>query len=244
MDLKILRKKGVLIVFEGISGCGKSEEIKKLSNDLDREGYEFSIIEWNSNKNIQKIVKLLHRKDILNSTIYSLLQWISFCIGYYRVIRPCLNKNRIVIGDRYIYTGITRDKVNKSYVYGKILHKFVRSPDIVFYHNVCPNVCYERIKKRKKKLFHTNKQILKNTKLKEKNLYYLKKLNNEYLRIFKDLKLNEKTNLIYLDEKTENVSEIVKKYLSVKMHKSSKIFKSCYNKQMLKRGDYLWEEKR
>lgn len=192
--------KGALIAFEGLSGAGKSHMIYDLYNFYKDRNQKTAIIEWNSNPLIRKIMKLLNKANILTKEAYSFLQWISFFIDYFTVILPLLRKNYYVIADRYIYTGLTRDIVNGTkFRVGQLISLFVRQPDYIYFIDTPPNVCFERIKKRGKPLFHTNKRILKSKLLRNKTLYYLKKVRREYLKLFEDLKTKTNIKIIHMD---------------------------------------------
>jgi len=183
------KKKGVLIVFEGLSGSGKSLNAGLLRNQLVSMGYDPVLTEWNSNATIRKFAAWLDSRSLLTSTIYSLLQWIGFLIDYFRVILPALMSQKIVIADRYVYTGLTRDAVNGAWeIPGRVIARFVRKPDHIYFIDTPSAICLERLKARNKKLFHTNRRIRESRLLKNKDLYYLNKMRNAYVRLFADAK--------------------------------------------------------
>jgi dTMP kinase len=148
-NLKSAGEKGVLIVFEGISGSGKSENIKKICSLLQSKDYRVAVVEWNSNKRIRRVVDFLKNRGKLTCVIYSIFQWISFLIDYYRRILPLLKKGYIVLADRYIYSGFTRDAINGTgNFFSKFIERIARKPDLLFFFNTSPAICYERIKLR------------------------------------------------------------------------------------------------
>lgn len=215
-------QKGVLIVCEGISGSGKSESVTKIYNHLSAQN-NVQIVEWNSNKKIRRITKALCKFKILTSTIYSILQWISFFIDYFTRILPTLNKDNIVIADRYVYTALTRDMVNGSSVLlGKYLCTLVRKPDMIFFYDTNCELCYERILSRGKALFHTNKYIKRNRLLKNKDLYYLKKLRGEYIKILQKSNLFCNTNVVIIKNDAVNVIKKLDQYLKSKYGDTNK----------------------
>jgi len=209
------RNPGILIACEGISGSGKSKTINDLNQLFIKYGFNVKIIEWNSNRIIRKlVVDILERSGLLTPQIYSFFQWVSFLIDYYFQTKPYLKKNYVVVADRYIYTALTRNKVNGTGdFWDNILYSFVRKPDILLYHNTLPKVCYERIKERGKSLFHTNKRIKSSKLLKNKDLYYLKKLEREYKRLLSDAKIINDTNIYYSDGSFEELQAIIVKYI-------------------------------
>jgi len=220
--MKIHKATGILIACEGISGCGKSESIVELSGYLESLGYCVHTAEWNSNKKIRSLVKYLHNKNLLNAFTYCILQWISFLKDYYTSFLPLLKKDYIIIADRYIYTGMTRDKVNgTTNRIGRLISKLVRTPDIIFFFDTNPIICKKRIQIRKKELFHTNKNIHNNRLLKDKELYYLKKIRYEYVHCFDKLVIAESTNVINIINNNCYMNEFVKDYIDQKSNNES-----------------------
>ncbi|MDP4094811.1 MAG: deoxynucleoside kinase [Bacillota bacterium] len=212
-NIQVIDQNGVLVAFEGISGCGKSESIKMLSEYLNSRGYYPSIIEWNSNKTIRRFVGWLNSRKLLTPGIYSILQWLSFAWDYTRKLKPLLNRKGIVIADRYIYSGLTRDKANGAAGrLGRLLSRKVRQPDILFMFDIEPEICYERMKYRDKELFHPNRRINNNRLLKNKDLYYLKKLRQHYIKLMNDNILSS-TNVFTVTSNDINLADLVEYYL-------------------------------
>lgn len=208
---------GILVAFEGISGCGKSESVENLRNYLIEKGHKASVIEWNSNKTIRTIIQKLDSLHILTSGIYSFFQWMGFLIDYFLKITPLLKRGYILIADRYVYTGMTRDIANGTgHAPGNLLHSIIIKPDLIFFYDVDPRVCYDRIKERGKILFHTNKIIRRSKILKNKDLYYIVKLRREYLRLFSSHMVRKESKIILVNHYSELVEESVEKYISGK----------------------------
>lgn len=160
----------------------------------------------------------MHSLNILTAGIYSFFQWMSFLIDYFFRITPLLKKDYILIADRYAYTGITRDIVNGAgHALGNLLYSIIIKPDLIFFYDVDPRVCYDRIKDRGKILFHTNKIIQGSKLLKNKDLYYIVKLRNEYLRLFNSQMVRKESKIILVNDYTEIVKEYVEDYISGKM---------------------------
>lgn len=214
----INKARGILIVFEGISGCGKSDGVENIYRSLQGEGFKTEVVEWNSNKIIRSIAKKLHSANMLTARIYSLLQWISFLIDYFFKMAPCLRKDHIIIADRYMYTGQTRDVANGAgKKAGKKFERLLRKPDLILFYDVDLQVCYERIEKRGKVLFRPDRKNHNN----EENLEYLIKLHKEYLKIFSEASFTEETNIIVLTGSSDleklQVKKDVNKYIKLKL---------------------------
>lgn len=213
-NLKETACKGILIVFEGISGSGKSENIETLRSYLVEKGFKVSVIEWNSNKIIRKIIRKMDSARLLTPQIYSFFQWLSFIQDYYFKIIPLLKKQYILLADRYIYTGLTRDNANGTGVKpGKAIYGRIIKPDLVFFHDICPRICYNRIQKRGKPLFYTNRTIKKSEMI-NKDLFYLMKLRKEYVLLFNDKTIKNDTKIIWLRNSTDSVIRYVDDYIS------------------------------
>lgn len=200
------QKKGVLIVFEGLSGSGKSRNAGVLLDDLRSKGYDPLLIEWNSNAAIRSFVAWLDSRNKLSANIYSLLQWIGFLIDYFRTILPALRSSRIVIADRYVHTGLVRDSVNGAgKKLGRMIAFLVWKPDRIYFIDVPPGICLERLAARNTALFHTNRLIAGNRLLKNKDLYYLNKMRYEYNRMLADTKLVRPDIILRLDSENEAI---------------------------------------
>ena len=206
----------LVLAYEGLSGSGKSETISSLMVQLTKAGHKVALCEWNSIEFFRKITGKLNSMKILSSTVFSFVQWCDFLWNYFFKIMPLLQKNYIVIADRYIFTGLTRDMANQANQFiGNLLSKLVRKPDLLFFYDIKPEICYERIRTRGKRLFHTNQKILKSRILKNKELYYLKKIEKNYVRLFMKGKYLKDTNLIFLRNSTDSY-DFVLRYLSSK----------------------------
>ena len=74
--------KGILIVYEGISGSGKSEGIREMKRELEAEHFDVTVVEWNANAAIRSLSNRLDQLHMMTPRRYSLLQWIAFLISY------------------------------------------------------------------------------------------------------------------------------------------------------------------
>jgi dTMP kinase len=218
IELTMNGQKGILIVLEGISGSGKSHAVRKLVHHLQTEGFPVAVIEWNSNEFIRRLVKKLLQMGALTTTVYSILQWLSFAIDYWTLILPALRKDRIIIADRYVYTAMTRDAVNGAGRWmGRIASPWIRKPDMVLFCDTPPEVCCRRIRLRGKPLFHTNKQIHRNPLLENKDLYYLGRLRSNYLDLFQSISSNGNPNVILLHDGIHEIHSVVQRYICRKL---------------------------
>lgn len=209
--------KGILIVYEGISGSGKSEGIAALIRDLSSQGCPVSVNEWNSNRFVRGAISVLRKLRLLTPAVYSLLQWFSFFIDYWVNIYPKLRRDRIVIADRYVYTGMTRDAVNGAGErFGRLGRFRVRQPDLVVFFDTPPATCGERIASRGKTLFYPGRSVHPGEPSANRDLLYLKRMRAEYVRIFSDKSLLRDTTVLFVQDSSHKVNEVVAAYLSQK----------------------------
>ena len=96
--------KGVFITFEGCEGCGKSTHSRLLYNYLTRLGYECVITREPGGTRVGEEVRkiLLHSDGIDISDVTELFLFESARAQIVReIIKPALDKKRIVICDRF-----------------------------------------------------------------------------------------------------------------------------------------------
>lgn len=178
-------QKGLLIVYEGISGSGKSAGIRAMERKLTSEQLTVTIVEWNTNPGVRYLVRLFDRLRLMTPGLYSLLQWIGFAISLYSAIKPALKRGHIVIADRYVYTGMARDAANGAAGWiGRPWLRMAPGPDLVFFCETSPAVCYERILARGKRLYHPTPGWLSGP---DQELRYLEQMRLCYLQIFGQL---------------------------------------------------------
>jgi dTMP kinase len=132
-------RKGFFITFEGIDGCGKSTQAKKLFQALKKSGYPAIFIREPGGTPVSEKIRkvLLDRRIDINALGELFLYQAARANLTEKKIIPALNKNQIVICDRFFdsttaYQGYGRkldlnliEKLNKSASFG-------RNPDLTF----------------------------------------------------------------------------------------------------------------
>jgi dTMP kinase len=144
-------KKGLLIVFEGVDGSGKSTQVELLAKKLSRKGLEVvTLREPTRGKWGEKIREVSKSQDSIIPIEELELFVRDRKENVRKNINPALNAGRIVILDRYYYStlayqgarGISLEKIRKQ-------HKiFAPRPDIVFILDVPVGLGLRRIKDR------------------------------------------------------------------------------------------------
>ncbi len=165
----MFKKKPFLIVFEGVEGCGKSFQSKKLVSNLKKKKiYPILTREPGGTKSAELIRNLIlkdyfnkSKKEKFDKYTDTLLYLAARNEHIINVIKPALKKKKIVICDRFI------DSTFAYQVYGKKvkrlfidnIHKFVLGkvkPNITFILKVSPKSSRFRLKKRKTKNRYDN----------------------------------------------------------------------------------------
>jgi dTMP kinase len=137
---------GLLIAFEGSDGAGKSTQRKLFKTWLEGLNQDVVVTKWNSSPSFKPLIKARKADRSLGPVAYAILHASDFRDRYESVILPSLKESRIVLADRYIFTGIARDVARgldrdwSAQLYGQ-----VRRPDIVFYFSATPETCAARI---------------------------------------------------------------------------------------------------
>ena len=214
----MFKKKPFFIVFEGVEGCGKSYQSKKLLQNLKRKGINSILTrEPGGTKSAEKIRSLI-LKDYFNKKqkekfdIYTdtLLYLAARNEHIKNKIKPALKKKTVVICDRFIDSTFAYQvygkKVNKSFIDN--IHRFILQgvkSNITFILKVSPKSSKLRLKKRKTKNRYDNFP----------QSFYTK-AQNSFLKLAKNKKnyfvLNSSLNNNDLEKK---IFKIVCKYLKV-----------------------------
>ena len=213
------KKKPFFIVFEGVEGCGKSFQCKKLLNNLKKIKIKTILTREPGGTKSAELIRNLILKDYFNKGknekfdkyTDTLLYLASRNEHVKNKIIPALKKNNIVICDRFIDSTLAYQvygkKININFI--KNAHKYILNglkPNLTFVLKVSPRTSRQRLNKRRTlnrydnfaQSFYTNAQ-------------------KSFLKIAKN-----KTNYFVLDSSQNNnflekkIFQIVCKYLNIK----------------------------
>ena len=208
------KKKPFFIVFEGVEGCGKSYQCKKLKKNLEKKGIKSVLTREPGGPNSKLILKdyfFKNKSEKFDKYTDTLLYLGARNEHIKNKIKPALKKKKIIICDRFIDSTLAYQvygkKVNRSFI--DHIHKFILQgikPDITFVLKVTPKVSKQRLKKRK----------TKNRYDKFPQVFY-SKVQNFFLRIAENKKnyfiLNSSINDSSLEKK---ILQIICKKLKIK----------------------------
>jgi dTMP kinase len=139
-------RNGLLVVFEGIDGSGKTSAVKRLAEWLNEKDYSYISTKWNSSKLLSDVLWKAKRKKLLTPMTFSLLHASDMHLRYQNIILPALAKGKVVICDRYYYTSYVRDQIRDiPEDLLDIVYKDFRKPDLIFYLKVPVKVAVERL---------------------------------------------------------------------------------------------------
>ena len=168
MDTVMERNKfpGKFIVFEGLDGSGQTTECNLLAEFLESKGIKIlKTKEPTPNSPAGKIIRKILDKEKKSSP--SSLQKL-FCQDrkwhLEKEIIPALKQGKIVICDRYLFSTLSYGAAEGiSYDWLFLLNKDFLLPDILFFLDVKPDICLERIEKRGKgkTIFEKKKKLEK-----------------------------------------------------------------------------------
>lgn len=160
----------MLIVFEGIDGCGKETQIKML-----REKIPDSVVFKYPTKSFQMLNDYLEKKFELSSKSLFLL-FLSDIANEQELVRVALDSGKTVILDRYVFSTISYELADIHFPQAKKIVEglgFIK-PDKVMLLDIPPEVSQER-KKKQKKLDRY-----------EENREYLARVRGNFLRLFEE----------------------------------------------------------
>ena len=139
-------RRGLLIAFEGPDGAGKTTQRKLFKTWLVAEGYDVVTTKWNSSDLIKPITKGRKAARALSPEEFSLLHVADFRCRMDAEVLPALWDGKIVIADRFLFTGLARDAA-RGLAFDHVLKLYqpLVWPDMVFYFSISPATSSQRV---------------------------------------------------------------------------------------------------
>ena len=146
-------KESKIIVFEGISGSGKSTIIDLVKQELRIVNIE----NWFDNPYTRTAMDVIEQNIPFNHDIWTCLYYLDFIGKYHYHLKELFDEGKIILFHRYLYTPLVHDKVRKAspelvntlYSYSEI-----READLIIYLDASPEEALKRIKKSRKPTFY------------------------------------------------------------------------------------------
>ena len=212
------KKKPFFIVFEGVEGCGKSFQSKKLLNNLKKKRIPVLLTREPGGTKSAELIRNLILKDYFNHDSKEKFDKYTDTLLYLAArnehiknkIDPALKKKSVVICDRFTDSTLAYQVYGKNVNINFInnIHKFIlgkNKPNLTFVLKVSTETSKKRLKKRKTKNRYDNFA---------QNFY--SKAQNSFLKIAKNKKnyfvLNSSKNDSNLEKK---IFKIVSAYLKI-----------------------------
>jgi len=213
------KKKPFFIVFEGVEGCGKSYQSKKLYNNLKKNKVDVLLTREPGGTKSSELIRNLILKDYFTKDSKEKFDKYTDTLLYLAArnehiknkIKPALINKKVVICDRFVDSTIAYQvdgkKVDINFINN--IHKKILqgvNPNIVFVLKVSVNSSIKRLNKRKNKNRYDNFSQSFYNKAQKSFIKLAKNRKNYYI-------LNSSRNDNSLENKILN---IVKKYLKIK----------------------------
>ena len=212
------KKKPFFIVFEGVEGCGKSYQSKKLYNKLKKKNISTILTREPGGTKSSELIRNLILKDYFENNNKEKFDKYTDTLLYLAArnehiknkIKPALLKKKIVICDRFTDSTLAYQVYGKKVDFKFIdnIHKKILKgvkPNIVFILKVTDKISRIRLKKRKTKNRYDNFSRLFYSKAQKSFLKIAKRKKNYYV-------LDSSSNDNALEIKIFN---IVKKSLNI-----------------------------
>ena len=213
------KKKPFFIVFEGVEGCGKSYQSKKLLKNLIKKKIQTILTREPGGTKSAELIRNLILKDYFKKTKKDKFDKYTDTLLYLAArnehvklkIEPALKKRKVVICDRFVDSTIAYQvfgkKINMNFINN--IHKFILNglkPNITFVLKVSSHSSKKRLIKRKTRNRYDNF-----------TQSFYDKVQKSFLKIAKN-----KKNYFVFDSSKNNkdleikIFQIVKRYLGIK----------------------------
>lgn len=187
--------RGVFIAIEGIDGCGKTTQSKKLVRWLKKKRIKSVYTREPTNGVVGRILKKMARRENVDPKIEALLFAADRLEHLENIILPYLEKGYVVVSDRYVYSSLAYQSVTtRDPQWVREINKYAVKPDLAILLDIEPHVGLGRIKRRKTK-FEREK--------------FLEGVREKYLEIVKDGELKVIDASKSVDEVAEEIVRLV-----------------------------------
>ena len=158
----MFKNKPFFIVFEGVEGCGKSYQSKKLKKNLEKKGIKTILTREPGGTKSAESIRTLILKDYFNKGKKEKFDKYTDTLLYLAArnehiinkIKPALKQKKVIICDRFTDSTLAYQvygkKVNRKFIDN--IHKYILNgikANLTFILKVSPKSSRERLKKRR-----------------------------------------------------------------------------------------------
>ncbi len=196
-------RKGMLICIEGIDASGKTTQAKLLVKNLNERGYEAVYTSEPTKGFFGQILrqKILYGNERVPAVVEALLFALDRLEHVEKEIKPALEKEKIVVSDRYLYSSIAyQGAAGLDPAWIEEINRWAIKPDLAIYLDVPAEVVIKRLK-RKRSVMET--------------LENQRRVRNVYLRLVKE-------GMLLLVDGNRPIEEIEREILEIVMKRLRK----------------------
>jgi dTMP kinase len=149
-----MTKRGAFICIEGIDASGKTTQAHRLVRNLRRRGLDAVYTTEPSTGEIGKLIRdhVLNRKKRVQVAVEALLFAADRVDHVDKEIKPALQKGKIVICDRYVYSTVAyQGAADLDLNWIEQINHFALVPDLALFLDVSLEVVIERMQSKSKK---------------------------------------------------------------------------------------------
>jgi len=145
-------RKGMLICIEGIDASGKTTQAKLLVKNLNERGYEAVYTSEPTKGFFGQILrqKILYGNERVPAVVEALLFALDRLEHIEKEIKPALEKEKIVVSDRYLYSSIAyQGAAGLDPAWIEEINRWAIKPDLAIYLDVPAEVVIKRLKRKR-----------------------------------------------------------------------------------------------
>src|SRR3990170_6409992 len=149
-----MTKRGAFICIEGIDASGKTTQAHRLVRNLRRRGLDAVYTTEPSTGEIGKLIRdhVLNRKKRVQVAVEALLFAADRVDHVDKEIKPALQKGKIVICDRYVYSTLAyQGAADLDLNWIEQINQFALVPNMALFLDVSPEVVIQRMQSKSKK---------------------------------------------------------------------------------------------
>jgi dTMP kinase len=154
--------KGIFICVEGLDGCGKTTQTRLLVKALQKRGLDAIITMEPSRRKIGRFIRnhYLDRKERGSAVVEALLFAADRFEHVEKEIVPALNKGRIIVSDRYVYSSLAyQGAAGVDLKWIEMINKLAVRPDLAVFVDTEPETVMHRLKPRRSIMENVGTQV-------------------------------------------------------------------------------------